>query len=262
MVTGLGTPLEILDGMLLGDAGLVMCGPNALFAINLSKRGVSTSDHLRWLTFVKGHCLVPLGVPVSGIYPKATVQRSSSNQLYTVVTLRSSLSPVLAEQYCRWYAQTGELRKKGNTRYRAGDVKILPSDLALTPASLAHWFLGDGGCSLGNFGGYLEQRASLSAYGFAESEGRRLTDMLNGMGVNTCKPTKRTAGRGTTGLRIWLSMADGNINRFIDIIEPFILPIFENSRSPSYKDMLARKHGVLKANIESFNQLRDELRTV
>lgn len=260
MMTGPGTPIEILDGMLLGDAGLVMCGPNALFAINLSKKNILLSDHLKWLTFVRDYCLIPLGVPVSEIYPKATVQKSSFNQLYTVATLRSSLSPVLALQYYRWYLLSGELRKKYHTRYRAGDVKVLPDDFMLTPAALAHWFLGDGSGGLGSFDGYLEQRADLSAYGFTEDEGWRLTGMLNDMGINTSRPTKHITSRGTVGLRIFISMAGGNINRFIDIVEPYILPIFRDSISPSYKDMLVRKNSVLSVNTESFRQLRDKIK--
>lgn len=121
------SPMEVFDGVMLSDASLKFSkkGKNAWFSM-----GLSGSEHMDWLTFVKT-TLVALGVPVHdrglGLY-----RGFSKGKSYIGALLQSSSQPFLTKQHERWY--------NGNT-------KIVPEDVAITPLSVANWFMGDGSSS-------------------------------------------------------------------------------------------------------------------
>ena len=114
---------QILDGVLLSDGGLRRYSRRALF--QLSQSG---EEHMDWLLYLRDKCLIPLEVPISAGYPKA-FKYSSRGKPYTHCVLSTRLSSTLLSDYYRWYPN-GE--------------KVAPTDLTLTPITMANWHMGDG----------------------------------------------------------------------------------------------------------------------
>ena len=122
------TAHEIIDGSLLGDAGLVKkySRGNPYFWIDLSGE-----EHIDWLHILKTS-LLSMGVSVTDKCPKITPRISTlrgKTREYKEVALWSSCSPLLLPFYLRWYPYS---------------KKVVPTDLQLTPLVIAHWFMGDG----------------------------------------------------------------------------------------------------------------------
>ncbi len=212
--------MQIFDGVMLGDGGLTRYNGGALFYMNLSKTSkdgrLTMGDNIAWLACVKDECLALLGVGVSDVYPKLNWYRSRG-KLFQAAWLRSRQSNFLTEQHSRWYAQTGEWAQSSRQWYRRGDTKALPSGLTLSPVTLAHWFIGDGGS-------YRDKRrpttvqVNLSVCCFTEVEVYLLTEMLNEMGVATTKPGLHKRVVKGSGLVIYI--AQRSVDDFFDIIAP------------------------------------------
>ncbi len=226
--------MQIFDGVMLGDGGLIRYASKALFYMTQSKTSkdgrLTVGDNIAWLAYIKDECLLPLGVEVSDKYPKLGYHHLKGEPRQTT-GLSSRLSDLLAEQYDRWYARTGEWAKNSTSWCRRGDTKVLPCDLAISQATLAHWFIGDGGSS-------RDKRhlstvlVSLSVCCFTEAEVYRLTTMLNKMGITITKLSLHKNVVEGSGLVIIISQR--SVDDFFDLIAPYM---------PSHTGALQYKRG-------------------
>lgn len=140
---------EILDGLLLGDGCLIKRNLNARYSHSCKHK-----EYLEWLQ----RYFEDNGISVT---PKI-YQKNEGRGIY--YQIQSRVNPILTTQYERWY-----LNKK----------KTVPQDIELTPLSVLHWYIGDGG--LDSDKGYLRQ-ISLAAHSFSYNERQILVDKLNRLG--------------------------------------------------------------------------------
>ncbi len=241
--------LEIFDGVMLGDGSLTRRFYGVRLHMSQSKTSkdgrLTMEDNFAWLAYIKNDCLLPLGVEVSDTFP-VFYARCRKSGPYQSVDLSSWQSNFLAEQYRRWYAPTGEWvgDKSVSSRYRRGDTKITPRDLALSPITLTHWFIGDGGSN------WTKTRpstviVSLATCCFTEEEVCRLTTMLNEMGIATIKPKMFPTKKGS-GLVIYI--AQESVDFFFDLIAPYM---------PSHKGLLQYKRNTPSVpGLREIQQLR------
>lgn len=260
-----GEALQVFDGTMLGDGGLKKLKKGANFGMAFSKslvpqkeiteltRRLSLEEHIKYERWLSKNVFEVLGIPLSEGYPKilATV---SKGKPVRKACLQTRQSPLLGSQFDEWYIG-GEWSDSMNYgKYIHGALKIVPHRIMQTsvlPAlTLAHWFLQDGGSSWCRSGETLSYpRITISSDGFAVEEVLHLTAMLNTMGINTIGYGHQKCIKGS-GLKIYLSSAGNNIDHFMDIIEPHVLEIFGDSRSPSYKDIMKRKTSSRQVEIE------------
>lgn len=268
--------LQVLDGLMLGDGCLGKHATDAHYWMGLSKilarnnlsllereslRCASLSDHLKWELWIADNPFQVLDIPVSMGYPKLMwrVYNGKSFQRAELVTRQS---PQLTEVYDNWYTG-GEWVKSGRNRYIRNASKILPVYLMeaaeLPLLTLVHWWLGDGGSSWNfHIGRSPFPQASFAAHGFTTDEVYHLAGMLNNMGMHTTKLWSDKTVKMGSGMSIWLSQ--DSIDYFMDLVEPHILEIFGDSKSPSYKDMIKRKSNVPESKSSLlFSHLRSRL---
>lgn len=194
---------QVLDGSMLGDAGLYLGvrSINAYLHMSLSHG----SKHLDLLNVVK-ESLTSLGVSVSPRYPHLG-SGYSKGKYYIYVVLNSRTSELLTRQQTRWYVGG----RKG--------IKVVPDDLCLTPISLAHWYMDDG--SIREIQpGYVEIR--LSTQCFSEDDVSELIRQLDELGVRRAYYYMEKSGP-----VIDVSTVEG-VNAFLDLVEPCIVPSFEH----------------------------------
>lgn len=198
--------LEAFDGVMLGDGGLILPvrGIRAHFHMTLS--GKPEAELIDYLRSVAGS-LEDLGVQVSLGYPKV-ISSVSHGKPYNSCILLTLSSNFLTDQYHRWYRR---LAPKWDIRKEA------PEDLMLTPTSLAHWFMGDGGSSLKSTGGIY---VALATHGFNTDSVGRLEHQLSSMGVSTGRSHDRRTRRGSG---IVITVRQESVNYFMETIEPYIV---------------------------------------
>lgn len=229
------------DGLMLGDGGLWRQGNLTFFVIASSKGAVAKKNHLKWLTWVKNNILTPQGLEVVRGYPK-THSRGEP-------VLETVGSDWLNLAWDEWYAG-GEWRLHGSGRsmYIRGAYKKLPNrikrmDYRLSPMDLAVWDMGDGSRS----GSEEQPLVSFSTSCFLPEEVALLTWLLESQyGLVTCRPgyerpkfqERIDAGRGL-GIRL----ARESINKYIDIVEPYILEFCKDHVGPSFKDQKLKHLG-------------------
>lgn len=190
--------LEVIEGSLLSDAGLVRshdCG-NPYFWVDLSGE-----EHIDWL-YVMKDALLSLGVSVPDKCPKVTPRRSDLRgklREYTEVALWSSASFKLMPLYQRWYTDKH---------------KVVPVDFRLTPRTLAHWFMGDG-ASWQMSGRSNLVRAKFCTNGLPLNDIDRLSRLLCDEGV--------IAPRYESDPALFVNDA-ASVTRLMRIIEPYIVP--------------------------------------
>jgi hypothetical protein len=188
---------QVFDGLMLGDGHLSIGAGTQNARLRLS---VTKEEQLDWLYLAKD-ALGALGVEVSPVYPQLRPDGTFD--------LWSPSLPLLTEEYCRWYGPNGR-------------PKSVPSDLRLTPVTLAHWFMGDGSTSFAN--NRVMLAIASCAFGHAGNlklQGLLLRDTGIAMGVYGARKKKR-------GKDYWrLQTGDSTtVNRFFDLVEPHVLPSF------------------------------------
>lgn len=191
--------LEIVNGCLLGDAGLVRRGRNPYFWVDLSG-----GEHLDWL-YVMKETLQSMGIPVTDKCPKITPRqhRLRGKMIrYTEVALWSSSSPLLLPLYHEWYP---------------GGHKVVPRSLGLTPITIAHWFMGDGS-SWALSGRPNLVRAKFCTNGLPLADIDRLGRMLAGMGI--------VAVRYESDPVLFVNDAI-SIIELMDTVKPYLVPSFQ-----------------------------------
>lgn len=249
--------IEILDGSMLGDGCISRWGKSAHYHIALSKplvphsedtalaRHSSLREHLKYEQWLVEEAFNPLGVPVSGGYPKI-LAGISRGKPYQYAHLNTRQSPVLLKLYNEWYTGGEWVNQYASRSHVRGAVKRLPERLLCVEeiplATLVHWFIEDGGSSR-TFPtpDNPQLRISFSVHSFTVREVYHLAYLLSNMGIITLEPRKDKRVKSGSGLAIWLSDAGDNVDRFMDLIEPSMLMIFGDSVGPSYMGMVKRK---------------------
>lgn len=236
--------LQIFDGVMLSDGGLIRYRGGARYHMGLAKPAISMTDHLKYEQWISDNVFAVLGIPVSEGHPRvATRSMLVRGKPYQYALLQTRQSLLLADLYDEWYSG-GEWVGPEYGKYIRGALKVLPERLMkaekLPTLTLAHWFLGDGGSSLACPRGYPQLQVTFSTNCFTEEEVYHLMAMLSDMGVTTVKPLRHETKKGS-GLQIWLSTAGSNTDHFMDLVEPHVLEIFDDSGGPSYRDMIERK---------------------
>lgn len=192
---------QLFDGVMLGDAGLVQAVPGGAVHFDMALIG---EDKLAYLEQV-ARALNSLGIQVRDGYPKLchTVSRGKP---YTKCDLPTLSHPLLASEHTRWY-NTGK--------------KEVPPDLYLTPLSLSHWFMNDGSSS---FTKWVAVYVSLSTYCFSISSIETLERELDYLGIGSFRGRDKRVVSGS-GIRLFVRQA--SVNRFMDIVEPYVVEPFK-----------------------------------
>lgn len=133
--------IEILTGSLLGDGCLIKVkGNNNSYFSEI--HSLKQYDYLQW----KHDKLLPFSKPI--IIASAAGRKIENNKVvpdYNKIlhncTLRTISQPFLTQLEKKWYLRdsSGNYIFKNNRR-----IKIIPSDLVLTPLIIAVWFFDDG----------------------------------------------------------------------------------------------------------------------
>ncbi len=198
------TPEEVFDGVMLSDAGLKFSkrSKNAWFSM-----GLSGSEHMDWLIYIKA-TLVALDVPV---YARGLrlYRGTSRGKQYIGALLQSSSRPFLTKQYERWYSE---------------GVKVVPKDVAVTPLSVANWFMGDGSSSPDKRNDAIV--TYFACCKFTPEESTLLAGRLTVLGVAATAVLNRGYSR--------VNISQFSVNHFMDIIEEYVLP--------SYQYKIKRRH--------------------
>lgn len=188
---------EVFDGAMLSDAGLLRPWVNAYLQI-----AVSGKVHLDWLNRIK-LALALLGVSMAPKYPEVR-SRTYKGAPYDYCLLSTRVSEFLTKQYERWYV---------------GGVKQVPPDLALTPAVLGNWFVGDGSSSRHK----LEMNAvvvTLQTQAFNPEGIGLLEALLYSLEIDTGRMHDKRVKKGSG---VIISVNQASVNHFMDIVEPFMV---------------------------------------
>ena len=181
---------EVIIGLMLSDASLSKPQTqfqNARFFLTQSQK------YRELIDFVENY-LNDLGF--------STSRQSYVRELGDIINLST-----------RHYPDFRILREKWYTEGK----KIIPTDIILTPKTLAWWFMGDGGSRYTYKKLIVE--VQLCTESFQIREVRFLIKSLESLGV------KSRIKRYGVGNRIFIKKKDSVI-RFMTIIKPFILPCF------------------------------------
>lgn len=196
---------EVIAGAMASDAHVNQRGKvkTSYFSINQSG-----SNHNDWLLVIKD-ALVSVGIEVSAVYPRVYYY-TSRGKPYEHCVLQSLTSPLVASIRSEWYPL---------------GVKEIPEQFRLTGLSLAHMFTGDGSSRLLNMRRTLVVNASLATCGFSERSICVIEKELRGLGIihigrSVDKKTKNGSG-------ISINVHNRDVNNFMAIIEPFIVPSYK-----------------------------------
>lgn len=182
---------EVYTGMMLGDCSLRMDGKNAQLRINLS--GIDT---IGYLNFVKAH-LEKLGITFCDGHPK-TRKAISRGKPYDLCRMASTTCAFLTSEYEKWYPS---------------GTKVVPTDVYLSPISLAHWFMGDGSSSRQRGLKAINVVFATNSYNFDSVE--RLRKLLLGLGISTSRHTIKG--------RFIIYVRQQSIDTLMGLIEPHIV---------------------------------------
>lgn len=191
--------MSVLYGALMSDLSISIDprGRNARVRIEQDEK------HIDWLQQIR-EALETLGVGISKGQFK-TITRKGERYGY----LYSRTSPFLTRAYYEWKKPNG--------------VKRLPDDFKLYPATLAHWFMGDGSARPIKKSPNLVELYFGFKY-FSSEDIERLHGLIKELGI---KAGVYKAKRGEWRLMI---MDATSVNRFLDIVEPCIAPSFREDK--------------------------------
>ena len=191
---------DVLDGAMLSDANIYPSKGSretsryldSYFRIQLGGR-----HHMDWLRYLKEQ-LGALGILFTSTYPKLAKRNSDD---YTSSWLISRTSPLLTAQRRRWYPSGS---------------KVVPSDLALSPVSLANWFMGDGSSSWQKYDAVM---VTLATHSFSRCDVDRLR----------CEMGKLVIHTGVANYSDYdvITVLQDSVDLLMRTIEPFIVPSFE-----------------------------------
>lgn len=266
--------MEVLDGLMLGDAGLCNYRSGAIFCLTQSKilaprhypnqeqlRAESLFEHMKWLRWIAENPFKVLSISVCKDYPKV-LSCMLKGKPYKYACLRTPQSPVFTSMWEEWYAGGEWTNQHQRSRqYVHGMTKVIPKRIMhasnMTTSTLVQWFRGDGNSSWDLREGRTPYcHVGFSTYCFTEEEVYHLMAMLYNAGLNTRKPSKQAQIRGS-GLGI--SLSENSVGYFLNLIEPHVREVF-GLDSLTYRDMITREpdYTLLKLS-PSFAALRRKL---
>ena len=188
---------EIITGLLLGDAYI------SRHVINKgnSRIGIGQSPlHKEFLDKIAEYFL-DLGVGTT--LRRYIGLNKTVNKIYTTYYLITQKNPTFTQMYHTWYPE---------------GKKIIPQDLIITPKILSFWFMCDGSSHWHNKGNSVDLQ--ISTAGFTESDVRLLNEKLHRLNLdfNIFNKAKK----------YWIlrTSSQKNNERFINIVEPYIIPCF------------------------------------
>lgn len=203
---------EVLDGVMLGDGGLVARGGSAYFDAALSCRDgrIPVSGLLEYLQHLKDECFDVLSVEAREGHPviRERVRTSGIHvgETYECASLATKTSAVLALYHHRWY--------------NGGRYKEVPVDLVLTPISLAHWFMGDGTSCRAQH--YPTVYCEFSTQGFRICGIEVLEDQLRQSGI-THIGRKLRYGPAVRGSGVKITILQDSLDDFMDLVDPYVI---------------------------------------
>jgi len=217
--------MEVFDGLMLGDGGLISKRTSAYFNVDLS-----AGDPVPWvgkeykvpqyqyLVYIK-ECLESLGIEFGLDQPKKPHVEWSHGNPYLCCELRSLSSKFLLAQFRRWYGLiTPEIRRARGFAPNQRWYKFLPDDIKLTPLTVAKWFEGDGSTSAPTPNSV---HLSFAAAGFSYEEDQRLCGLFLVLGIQAKVHRSQLGKYGVVLWRISVG-AIGNVNAFFNLTELFI----------------------------------------
>ena len=229
--------MQVFDGLMLGDASIGIHDRTAYFVEALSAGSpnlwngipLDSIPQMQYLHSIVD-CLRPLGFEPCNGHPNATT-RVSKGKPYVSCLLESISSDFLLEQQRRWYARvTPQIRGERLLPVDREWYKILPSDIALTPLTLAKWFEGDGGTQWMPRP-WVTLRFCTNDFSITEVE--RLSKLLIAQGV--VANVNRVAG-GAPNARMLRIGAIDSVNTFFDITDGLIHPCYADKiKRPIHK---------------------------
>lgn len=247
---------EALDGLMLGDGSLGRYKPGICFKMDLSKplcsrsrvneelRELSLAEHIEYECWIRDNVFNVMGIEARGGHP-IVLMTSSHGKPYKYASFASKMSMLLIGPYTEWYTGGEWIRPQHGSLYIRGALKVLPNRLVqsnVIPArTLAHWFIGDGGVTERRGAGFVSVYLSLATEKFSRAEVWHLIAMLNSMDIHSTKPSQDKNAKGGSGLTILV--AQDSVNRFMDLVEPYIFEIFGDSGGRLYKDHLIKRKG-------------------
>jgi len=216
---------QIIDGAVLSDAQLTRSRNYGDAYFNLSQSG---TKHYDWLKVV-ANALTLLGVELCEGHPKI-LKSVSHGTPYDYYRLDTHVSACLTLLYYKWYPGSNN---------KARGVKVVPKNLKLTPLSLAHWYMGDGGVTFttGLYGGYIQDHysLSLSPAKFTLEDIALLEAQLRELGLMKMHRNRDKRVKEGSGINL-VAHSIAEINRFVDLVEPYVVPSFKyKCKRPVYK---------------------------
>ena len=223
--------VQVFDGVMLGDAGLVRREDSVYFSMDLSAGDPSLWCNTTWsgrdskipqiqyLYYIKD-CLEFLGIESCKGHPRAQVY-SGGGKPYLHCYIESHASSFLLTKHECWYRSiTAEVRKLRWFRLNQRWYKVLPDSLTLSPLTVAVWFGDDGSTS---WKPYPRVALTISTNNFAREEVDKLKELLSLFGIQVGVSRSPKVRKTTWELR---TSAVDNVNAFFDLVENYIHPCY------------------------------------
>lgn len=202
-----GEAMQVLDGAMLSDGNMYPArnsGDASSRYLNSYFRMQLVGHEHQDLLLVLKVALQALDVDVRPKYPKPYWRPSDSTWTEWLV---SRTSEYVTGQRRRWYSS---------------NVKVVPLDFVLTPASLAVAFMGDGSSSPN---GSQSVQVNISLYSFTAIEAYRILTQMPSLGIE--------AGIALCAAGPVITVHQPSVNHFMDVVEPYT--------TPSYKYKIKRR---------------------
>lgn len=183
---------EVLTGKLLGDGSMFSAGKSVVWGHSEAQR-----DYSNWTAECIGMLAHPTEAFATSGYGSEMSRRRTVNS---------------------------DLVKELTSRFDTKDGKQVPSDLVLTPISLAFWYMDDGSLSHGE--GQID-RASFAACSFSQTSVINLVAAMNKIGLNP-------AIQGQPG-RFRLNLNTNDAELFFLMIAPYVHPSLQYKLPARYR---------------------------
>lgn len=217
---------EIINGVLLSDGGIHK--PNTVNS-NACLNVAQIPERGEFLTFIEKH-IQDLGF---NTHIHSSLQTGS----------KTFISRLSSSAHVSWT----ELRKYW---YPEGK-KIIPSDLKLTPKTIAWWFMGDGTCFWGDKE-KTRSRIQLATQCFTFDEVLIVKRKLLDLGITHIAINHEYDKPDMPIIDISTQI---NVKKFLEIVEPFILPAFRYKIKIPTNDRDNYKHTKIK--IDEYDKIRN-----
>lgn len=174
--------MQMMIGSLLGDGCLQKITNNKHNSRYVELHGIKQKELLEW----KAKIILPIQSTVVPKYQPCPIRLQNgkigrdNSRILTTYNMRTLVATCFTELEHEWYLRNsnGEyiFNQIGNR------IKIVPTNIQLTPFSTAVWFMDDGCCRV------AKREASFAVHSFNNDEQHFLCEKLKNLGINsTCK---------------------------------------------------------------------------